>query len=264
MSPDGSLIATVSEDSSWKMWDAASGRELLVVEGHDGQGACVCPMDDKGLRAEVRTSCPRVGHGREVIEVAFSPCGQRIATAGGENETMIWSAFTGEQELRLALPRIRCTMAISVAFSSDSSKIATGSDDERICVWDARNGELLRTILNAHAGGIESVCFSPDGLHLASVGGDDGRGKIWDARSGAPVRELENKRGDDSACIKFAPGGRFVAAGSTAGSVTLWDVESGEEALCLHGHTGRAPYLGTLPLQGYPAHRKPPPPMTLQ
>ena len=180
---------------------------------------------------------------------------------------------SGEQELRLALPRLTCTMAISVAFSPDASKIATGSssylvspspvapsipmsclrrcscllncrsDDERICVWDARSGELLRAILNAHAGGIESVCFSPDGFHLASVGGDDGRGKIWDARSGAAVRELEDRRGDDSASIKFAPGGRVVAAGSTAGSVTLWDVESGEEALCLLGHIGRAPSL---------------------
>jgi WD40 repeat protein len=247
MSPDGSLIATASEDSSWKMWDAASGRELLAVEGHDGKGACICEMDAEGKRAEARASCPRVGHGREVVEVAFSPCGQRIATAGGENEVMLWSAFTGEHELRLAMPWLKCTSAIAVAFSPNASQIATGSDDERICVWDARNGELLCTILNAHVGGVESLCFSPDGLHLASIGGD-GRGKIWDARSGAPVRSLEDKRMDDSACVKYAPGGRSIAAGSTAGSVSVWDVETGEETLCLHGHTGRALSLGTLPV----------------
>ncbi|KAJ1491121.1 WD40-repeat-containing domain protein [Baffinella frigidus] len=246
MSPDGSLLATASEDSSWKMFDASSGRELLAVAGHDGQGACICPMDEEGQRAEVIASCTRNGHARGVIDVAFSPCGQRIATAGGENEVMIWSAFTGEEELRLDMPWFKCTSAISVTFSPDASRIATGSDDERICVWNARNGELIHTILHAHVGSVESLCFSPDGLSLASVGGDDGCGKIWDAASGAPLRELEDKRGDDSACVKFAPDGRFLAAGSTAGSVTLWDVATGEEALCLSAHTGRHGCICTL------------------
>ena len=260
MSPDGSRIATASEDSSWKMWDAASGRELLVVAGHDGQGACTCVVDAEGMRAEVRASCPRVGHGGGVIDVAFSPCGQRIATAGGENVVTLWSAFTGEEDLRLAMPWLNHVKTISVAFSPDASQIATGSEDERICVWDARNGELLCTILNAHAGGVESICFSPDGFHLASVG-RDGAGKVWDARSGAQVRSLENRRGDGGSCVKYAPNGRSIAAGSTAGSVTVWDAASGEEALCLAAHTGRAPSIATLPVQGYLAHKQLPTPL---
>ena len=33
-SPDGKWLATGSEDSTAKVWDAASGKELLTLRGH--------------------------------------------------------------------------------------------------------------------------------------------------------------------------------------------------------------------------------------
>ena len=55
--PNGRFVASVgSRDDGWKIWDAASGELHRVVATHDGTGA-------HRLRA-----------------VAFSPCGQRLAT----------------------------------------------------------------------------------------------------------------------------------------------------------------------------------------
>ena len=51
-SPDGQRIVTGSLDETAKVWDAASGKELLTLKGHSGQ----------------------------VGAVAFSPDGQRIVT----------------------------------------------------------------------------------------------------------------------------------------------------------------------------------------
>ena len=36
-SPDGTRLATGSEDGTAKVWDAAGGRELLTLKGHTGQ-----------------------------------------------------------------------------------------------------------------------------------------------------------------------------------------------------------------------------------
>ena len=35
-SPDGKRLATASDDHTAKVWDAATGKELLTLRGHSG------------------------------------------------------------------------------------------------------------------------------------------------------------------------------------------------------------------------------------
>ena len=56
LSPDGQRIVTGSEDETAKVWEAASGRELLTLKGHSDW----------------------------IWSVAFSPDGQRIVTGSGD------------------------------------------------------------------------------------------------------------------------------------------------------------------------------------
>jgi len=61
-SPDGKRFATASDDNTVKMWDAATGQEILTLLGRTG-----------GV------------HG-----VAFSPDGTRLATAGGDGLVRVY------------------------------------------------------------------------------------------------------------------------------------------------------------------------------
>ena len=36
-SPDGSRIVTASDDKTARIWDAATGKEIAVLRGHDAQ-----------------------------------------------------------------------------------------------------------------------------------------------------------------------------------------------------------------------------------
>jgi len=63
-SGDGQRIVTGSRDHATKVWEAASGRELLTLKGH----------------------------GREVTSVAFSPDGQRIVTGSFDETPKVWEA----------------------------------------------------------------------------------------------------------------------------------------------------------------------------
>jgi WD domain, G-beta repeat len=67
-SPDGKRLATGSEDSTAKVWDAAAGRELLTLKGHRSA----------------------------VWSVSWSPDGMRLATGSADGTAKVWEAAGAE------------------------------------------------------------------------------------------------------------------------------------------------------------------------
>lgn len=94
-STDGKRIATGSQDKTAKVWDAATGQQLLTLKGHTGM----------------------------VRSVAFSPDGQRIITGSDDWTAKLWNVKTGLETF--TLPK-HTEMVWSVAFSPDGQRIATG------------------------------------------------------------------------------------------------------------------------------------------
>jgi WD40 repeat protein len=72
-SPDGGRIVTASLHKTPRVWDARTGKELLVLKGHDGQ----------------------------VDSAAFSPDGSLVLTVGEDRTARLWDAATGEEVLTL-------------------------------------------------------------------------------------------------------------------------------------------------------------------
>ena len=72
-SPDGTRLATGSEDGTAKVWDAAGGRELLTLKGHTGA----------------------------VVPVSWSPDGTRLATGSADSTAKVWDAAGGRELLTL-------------------------------------------------------------------------------------------------------------------------------------------------------------------
>jgi WD40 repeat protein/serine/threonine protein kinase len=232
--PDGSLLATGSEDGTAAIWDARTGERLLVLPGHspgwvftyfspDGKrlltsdtAGAVRIWDTRDGEAELEVSGPPRG----ICGAVFSPDGTRVAggTCATPGIAFVWDAATGERLLTL---RGHSQEILDVAFSPDGSRIATASNDGTARVWDAATGNELLT-LSGHGGWVLGVDFGPDGKSLATAG-IDGTARLWDVATGRQLLVLSGHTGLIGD-VDISPDGTLLATGSGDGTVRLWDI----------------------------------------
>ena len=249
--PDGSLVASGSQDKTLRLWDASTGAQVgAALQGHDNWVTSVAfSLDGRLIASGSWDSTLRIwdastgeqvgealrGHDNWVTSVAFSP-GSRLVASGSEDKTLrLWDASTGAQ-VGEAL-RGHDSTVTSVAFSPDGRLVASGSMDNTLRLWDASTGAQVGEALRGHDGSVYSVAFSPDGSLVAS-GSEDGTLRLWYASTGAQVGAA--LRGHDGSVnsVAFSPEGSLVLSGSQDKTLRLWDVYTGArvgEALQGHG-----------------------------
>jgi WD40 repeat protein len=161
--PDGKKIASVgSSDYSFRVWDAETGKALVVGEkAHDGF----------------------------VVGLAISPDGKRLLTSGRDGRVKLWDAETGKlartYEDGTRRDNIEC-----VAFSKDGKRFLAGGDG-LVRLYDVGTGKVLHrfeghtTVARAPAGGAETetkhyvfaVAFVDERRALSA--GDDNVVRLW-------------------------------------------------------------------------------------
>ena len=129
------------------------------------------------------------GHRVDVMAVAVSPDGMRIASGGFDDAIRIWDPATGKQ--LWSIPA-RGRGVLNLCWSPDGTRLADASTDHGVRVWDAKLGMNLLT-LSGHTDLVRSVAWSPDGTKLASVGRGDFI-RIWDGATGALLQKAEARR----------------------------------------------------------------------
>ena len=171
VSPNGRWLAGGSSDGTVRIWDAATGRELRRLEGHDGW----------------------------VTSVSFSPDGKWLASGSHDETVRVWNLTNGREHLRLDGHR---PIVTSVSFSPDGRWLASAAGDGTIRLWDAATGKIQRR-LQAHNQRVEAIALSPDGKWLAGVL-DDETVRVWDVATGEELRRLDGFVGAANT-ILFAP-----------------------------------------------------------
>jgi WD40 repeat protein len=245
-SPDGKQLAGVSGNNI-RLWDAATGRELLTLVGHTGWAMGLAFSPDGRLLAStsldgtvklwslslgtetLAASVPPAGFG---TRVAFSPKSPEFMVSGGDGAARLWDAVSGELRLELEGHELEL---LAVAFSADGKLLATGSLDGNAIVWDRATGQKILT-LAAHEYGVRDLAFSPDGS-LIATGGFDGTAKVWEVTTGALLHEItDHKETGIVLGVAFSPDAKTLATASTDATAMIWDVKTGKKLFTLDGH----------------------------
>jgi WD40 repeat protein/serine/threonine protein kinase len=248
-SPDGSRLATGSNDQTVKVWEVATGRELRTFQGNkdrvtsmafspDGKRMATGGSQDNTVKLWDVVSGKELltfqgKDGMSVFSLAFNSDGTRLAR--GDGSLKVWDVASGDELCWLG-------RGFTVALSPDGTRAATSeggvsggnvNDGFDITVWDVKNRKKLGN-LRGHNARVTTMAFSPDGNRLAS-GSFDKTVKVWDSANGKELRTLQG-HSNWIMTVTFSPDGTRLASGSSDQTVKVWEESSGKELRTFRGH----------------------------
>ncbi|MBQ18990.1 MAG: hypothetical protein CMJ65_17930 [Planctomycetaceae bacterium] len=191
-SPDGLIVASVSDDMDVKLWDVATGKLKATLKDHK-------PMTPHHYPSML-------------YAVAFSHDGKLLATADKVGHIVVWDVATAKKVKSLEAPvmytwdprqrRHSIGGIRSVAFSGDDRLLAVGGigkignidhlgGPSRIEIFDWKAGKRLHQIEDGKFKGlVEQISFHPDGNWFVVAGGDhNGFISIYETKSGKLIKQ---------------------------------------------------------------------------
>lgn len=199
---DGRFIATAADkDPVARIWDTASGREVLAVE-----------------------------HGLVITSVSFTPDGRFVATTAPDWNVRVTEVGTGT----VAFQSNGLGPLLGAGFSSDGRRLTTLG--YAACVWDWQAGELARppTEVVRWASPMTRCAFGPQGDRLA-IGYLDGVARLWDLKTGA-MAGPEMQHASTITALEFSPDGSKLLSASYDGTLRIWDAHTAQDLSGPLGH----------------------------
>lgn len=192
------IALTGYPDKTIRIWNVSNGTHVrtLTVEGH--------------------TDLP--------TSVAFSQCGNNIASGSFDGAITIWNVSDGT--LVTTLKGRHTGLVSSIDFSPCRQYIASGSNDHTVKIWNVSDGTCIRT-LTGHTEEIWSVAFSPCGKYIVS-GSKDHTLRIWNVSDGKCIDTLTGHTAPITS-IAFSPCGGYIVSGSYDSTLKVWSLYSPQQ-----------------------------------
>lgn len=247
ISAKGRHFASVGDDHTLRLWETATGRCLVSLEGRgdalnsvslaeDAQSALTAANDGTLVVWDFQGGAEKAvfeSFGGAVESTCLSVDGRFIVTVGWEINLRDGATGRLLRSFEHDPPG-----AASVFLSRDSQLMVTGGSEGALDLWEVATGQCVRTF-RGHHGTVCSVALSTDGRLVLSASGTPWGSVselyLWDVDSGALIRAFADH---ESLVISAAlsEDNRCAVSGHKDGSITLWDVATGAAIRSLQGH----------------------------
>jgi WD40 repeat protein len=235
----GGLVATAGRDGTAGIWSSADGRLVaslshptaVVWVAFSPSGdrlATACEDGRVRLFSRQGALVATLDTGSPVSHIAWSAAGDRLASAS-QGGARLWDPGSGTLVRTLEEGRGSLTR---IAFAPDGQTVATASADGTVRLHSIRDGSS-RT-LSGHRAAIYDLAISPDGTRLVTASADSSA-RLWAMPGGELVASLEG-HGDVVWSAVFSADGSRVLTGSFDGTARLWD-RDGTPLGVLIGHS---------------------------
>jgi WD40 repeat protein len=197
ITPDDSKFISGSSDSTIKIWDLATGKELQTLTGHS-----------KGVNT-----------------LAITPDGSKLVSGSCDSTIKIWDLT---REKLSFFPTNHNSDVSKLLVMSNNRRLVSASYDSTIKVWDFLKGQEIET-LTGHGKEIKNAVVSSDDL-LAISSSEDQTIKVWDIVKGNELFTFSN----DSVVEKVIYNNQIILGGS-AGNIIIVDLIKNKPFTLLNG-----------------------------
>lgn len=242
--PKKQVLATASDDQTWKLWSIPNGELIMSGEGHLDwvAGVDFNPAGTHLLSASgdgtvklwdfERAACSATltDHAQPVWGVSWHYSGGFFASCSMDATARLWDV---ESQKVLQTFRGHVDSVNAVRFQPFSSNVCTASGDKTVSMWDARSGLCVQTFFG-HTNACNSLALNLQGDIIASCDAD-GIVRVWDVRM---VKELTSFEGGAHALndVAFHRSGKILAAASDDGIVRMFDLDRNETVSQIKAH----------------------------
>lgn len=199
ISPNNKFILSAGGETV-KVWDMASGKEMLSITAHREQ----------------------------VSSLFFLPDNSHFITTGVDSVIRIWSLKTGGLDKKIICKggAINCS-----ALSKDGNTLIVAAADKKIYITDLLNGNQT-VFASGHKQNIGDIALSDDGNEILTAAYDDPI--IWmSLKDGKILRNLitstNPKYNNVITKVSFLPGQKQVLIGDRDMDASLWDLTTGKQ-----------------------------------
>jgi serine/threonine-protein kinase len=155
------------------------------------------------------------GHSAEVTKLSWSPNGAQLASASQDYSVRLWDLATRQNTITYTG---HTQGVLTIAWSHNSQLLASGGEDNRVLVWDTA-GNTIDNFPDQPAA-VEEVIWVPNDQRIIV---DIHNYKVQEIVLSTNKTIAVEKRAFANYCLALSPNGQYLAIGTQAGLLVVYD-----------------------------------------